>query len=34
MYKGQIAGLLEPGQFNIEEIGLLMTGAKKMSMAA
>jgi simple sugar transport system ATP-binding protein len=34
MYKGQIVGLLEPGQFNVEEIGLLMTGAKKMSMAA
>ena len=34
MYKGQIVGLLEPGQFNLEEIGLLMTGAKKMSLAA
>ncbi len=34
MYKGQIVGLLEPGQFNLEEIGLLMTGAKKMSSAA
>jgi simple sugar transport system ATP-binding protein len=34
MYKGQIVGLLEPGQFNIEEIGLLMTGAKKMPLAA
>ncbi len=34
MYKGQIVGLLEPGQFNLEEIGLLMTGAKKISLAA
>jgi ABC-type uncharacterized transport system ATPase subunit len=34
MYKGQVVGLLEPGQFNVEEIGLLMTGAKKISMAA
>jgi simple sugar transport system ATP-binding protein len=34
MYKGQIVGLLEPGQFNLKEIGLLMTGAKKMSLAA
>ena len=30
MYKGQVVGLLEPGQFNMEEIGLLMTGAKKI----
>lgn len=34
MYKGQIVGLLDPGQFNLEEIGLLMTGAKKVSMPA
>ncbi|MGD0175287.1 MAG: ABC transporter ATP-binding protein [Candidatus Bathyarchaeia archaeon] len=34
MYKGQVVGLLEPGQFNVEEIGLLMTGAKKISTAA
>ncbi len=34
MYKGQIVGLLEPGQFNLEEIGLLMTGAKKVPLAA
>jgi ABC-type uncharacterized transport system ATPase subunit len=34
MYKGEIVGLLEPGQFNVGEIGLLMTGAKKTSTAA
>lgn len=34
MYKGEIVGLLEPGQFNLEEIGLLMTGAKRVPLAA
>lgn len=30
MYKGEIVGLLQSGQFNSEEIGLLMTGAKRL----
>lgn len=34
MYKGEIVGLLEPRQFNLEEIGLLMTGAKRVPLAA
>jgi simple sugar transport system ATP-binding protein len=34
MYKGQTVGLLEPKQFSSEEIGLLMTGAKRMTAAA
>ena len=29
MYKGEIVGVLMPEQFSSEEIGLLMTGAKK-----
>jgi simple sugar transport system ATP-binding protein len=33
MYKGEIVGLLQPGQFNSEEIGLLMTGAKRLVSA-
>ncbi len=33
MYRGEIVGLLEPEQFNLEEIGLLMTGAKKAPLA-
>jgi len=34
MYKGETVGLLEPGQSSSEEIGLLMTGAKRMAAAA
>ena len=34
MYKGEIVGLLEPSQFNLDEIGLLMTGAKNAQVAA
>jgi ABC-type uncharacterized transport system ATPase subunit len=34
MYKGEIVGLLEPGQFNLDEIGVLMTGAKRQTVAA
>ncbi len=34
MYKGEIVGLLQPGQFSPEEIGLLMTGAKRLVSAA
>ncbi len=34
MYRGEIVGMLEPEQFNLEEIGLLMTGAKKAPLAA
>lgn len=34
MYKGEIVGLLLPGQFNSEEIGLLMTGVKRLALVA
>jgi simple sugar transport system ATP-binding protein len=34
MYKGEIVGLLRPEQFSSEEIGLLMTGAKRAALAA
>jgi len=34
MYKGEIVGLLRPEQFSSEEIGLLMTGAKRATSAA
>jgi len=34
MYKGEIVGLLQPQQFSSEEIGLLMTGAKRLTSAA
>jgi len=34
MYKGEIVGLLQPGRFSAEEIGLLMTGAKRLVSAA
>jgi ABC-type uncharacterized transport system ATPase subunit len=34
MYKGEIVGLLKPDQFKPEEIGLLMTGVKKMALEA
>jgi len=34
VYKGEIVGLLQPGQFSSEEIGLLMTGAKRLVSAA
>jgi general nucleoside transport system ATP-binding protein len=34
MYKGETVGLLEPRQFSSEEIGLLMTGTKRMAAAA
>lgn len=34
MYKGEIVGLLLPGQFSSEEIGLLMTGVKRLALAA
>jgi len=33
MYKGEIVGLLEPKQFRPEEIGLMMTGVKRMKAA-
>jgi ABC-type uncharacterized transport system ATPase subunit len=33
MYKGEVVGLLVAGQFNVDEIGLLMTGAKKKPTA-
>jgi simple sugar transport system ATP-binding protein len=33
MYKGEIVGLLEPKQFRPEEIGLMMTGVKRMRAA-
>jgi hypothetical protein len=29
MYQGKIVGLLDRDRFSIEEIGLMMTGAKK-----
>jgi hypothetical protein len=34
MYKGEIVGLLQPLQFSSEEIGLLMTGARRLTSAA
>jgi ABC-type uncharacterized transport system ATPase subunit len=34
MYEGEIAGLLQQGQFNLDQIGLLMTGAKRAPLAA
>jgi len=34
MYKGEIVGLLRPDQFKPEEIGLMMTGVKKMAIEA
>jgi simple sugar transport system ATP-binding protein len=34
MYKGEIVGLLQPDRFSSEEIGLLMTGAKRLVSAA
>lgn len=34
MYKGEIVGLLKPDQFKPEEIGLMMTGVKKMTLEA
>jgi simple sugar transport system ATP-binding protein len=34
MYKGEIVGLLGPGEFKPEEIGLMMTGVKRMSRGA
>jgi len=34
MYKGEIVGLLQPLQFSSEEIGLLMTGARRLASAA
>lgn len=34
MYKGEVVGLLKPDQFKAEEIGLLMTGVKKMALEA
>ena len=34
MYKGEIVGLLDPDQFNPEEIGLMMTGVKRMKLEA
>jgi simple sugar transport system ATP-binding protein len=34
MYKGEIVGLLNPDQFSPEEIGLMMTGLKKMTLEA
>jgi len=34
MFKGEIVGVLMPKQFSSEEIGLLMTGAKKTISAA
>ena len=34
MYKGEIVGVLRPEQFSSDEIGLLMTGAKKLASGA
>jgi simple sugar transport system ATP-binding protein len=34
MYKGEIVGLLNPDQFRPDEIGLMMTGAKRMTLEA
>jgi simple sugar transport system ATP-binding protein len=34
MYRGEIVGLLAPQRFSSEEIGLLMTGAKRLTSAA
>ena len=34
MYKGEIVGLLNPDQFRPDEIGLMMTGVKKMTYEA
>ena len=34
VYKGEIVGMLKPDQFKPEEIGLMMTGVKKMSVEA
>jgi len=34
MYKGEIVGLLNSDQFNPEEIGLMMTGVKRMKLEA
>jgi ABC-type uncharacterized transport system ATPase subunit len=34
MYKGEIVGLLKPDEFKPEEIGLMMTGVKKMALEA
>lgn len=34
MYKGEIVGLLNPGEFRPDEIGLMMTGLKRMKFEA
>jgi len=34
MYKGEVVGLLNPDQFKPDEIGLMMTGLKKMTLEA
>jgi len=34
MYKGEIVGLLGPDQFRPDEIGLMMTGLRKMKLEA
>ena len=34
MYKGEIVGLLNPDQFKLDEIGLMMTGVKRMTLEA
>ena len=34
MYKGEIVGLLNPDQFKPDEIGLMMTGVKRMTLEA
>jgi ABC-type uncharacterized transport system ATPase subunit len=34
MYKGEIVGLLNPDQFKPEEIGLMMTGLRRMTVEA
>uniref|UniRef100_A0A7C5Y8X6 ABC transporter ATP-binding protein n=1 Tax=Caldiarchaeum subterraneum TaxID=311458 RepID=A0A7C5Y8X6_CALS0 len=34
MYRGEIVGMLEKGQYDFEEIGLMMTGVKRMEVSA
>jgi general nucleoside transport system ATP-binding protein len=34
IFKGEIVGVLEPDRFNVEDIGLMMTGAKRLTQEA
>ena len=34
MYKGEIVGLLSPDQIKPDEVGLMMTGVKRMTLEA